>query len=76
MNTAKIFVNGRSQAVRLPKDYRFDTDEVIIAKLDEMVVLYPRKRGWDLLRQGVERFTHDFMQKRNQPHKTDPRKHL
>lgn len=30
--TAKIFMNGRSQAVRLPKDFRFDSDEVYISR--------------------------------------------
>jgi antitoxin VapB len=76
MNTAKIFLNGRSQAVRLPKDYRFDTNEVMIAKLDEMVILYPRKKGWDLLCRAIERFTGDFMEDRDQSQKADSRKKL
>ena len=32
MDVAKIFENGRSQAVRLPKEYRFDTDEVFVTR--------------------------------------------
>lgn len=39
MDTAKVFVTGRSQAVRLPKRYRFDADEVCIARVGELVVL-------------------------------------
>lgn len=76
MNTAKIFVNGRSQAVRLPKEYRFDTKEVIVTKVDDMVVLYPKEAGWDLLSRGIERFTDDFLSDRNQPKKAEKRKKL
>lgn len=73
MNAAKLFINGRSQAVRLPKAYRFDDDEVIITKVDDMVILYPRRKGWDLLARGIERFTDDFMSERGQPAQADER---
>ena len=73
MHIAKIFINGRSQAVRLPKEYRFDDDEVFITRVDDMVILYPRKKGWDLLERGIERFSHDFMAERDQPEKPDER---
>ena len=43
MQTARIFNNGNSQAVRLPKEYRFDEDEVIIKKVGDMVILLPKK---------------------------------
>ena len=43
MQTARIFNNGNSQAVRLPKNFRFDEDEVIIKKLGDMVILLPTK---------------------------------
>lgn len=43
MNTARIFNNGNSQAVRLPKEFRFDEDEVVIKKLGDMVVLLPKR---------------------------------
>ena len=76
MNTAKLFINGRSQAVRLPKEYRFDDDEVFITKVDEMVILYPRRKGWDLLARGIERFTEDFMAERDQPAAADERETL
>lgn len=42
MTTAKIFENGRSQAVRLPKEYRFSEDEVLISKVGEIVMLIPK----------------------------------
>lgn len=76
MNTAKLFINGRSQAVRLPKECRFDEAEVLITKLDDMVILYPRRRGWDLLARGIERFTEDFMVQRAQPAEADERKRV
>jgi antitoxin VapB len=44
---AKIFMNGRSQAVRLPKEYRFDTDEVYISKEDGRIILTPKTaKSW------------------------------
>jgi antitoxin VapB len=76
MNIAKLFVNGRSQAVRLPKEYRFTEDEVFITKVDDMVILYPRRKGWDLLARGIERFTEDFMGDRDQPSRPDEREAL
>ena len=42
MDTAKVFMSGRSQAVRLPKEYRFDTDEVIIRRTPEGLLLVPK----------------------------------
>ena len=42
MQTARIFNNGNSQAVRLPKGFRFDEDEVIIKKVGDMVILLPK----------------------------------
>lgn len=44
MDTAKVFMSGRSQAVRLPKEYRFDTDEVYIRRTAEGVLLVPKSR--------------------------------
>lgn len=76
MTTAKLFINGRSQAVRLPKEFRFDEDEVFITKVDDMVILYPRRKGWDLLVRGIERFTDDFMTDRAEPANLDRREGL
>ena len=47
MNTAKLFFNGKSQAVRLPKEYRFSGTEVGIKRLGEIVVLYPLGDKWE-----------------------------
>ena len=47
MEKAKLFINGRSQAVRLPKNYRFPGDEVAIKKVGNIVLLYPADTVWD-----------------------------
>ena len=44
--TAKVFMNNRSQAVRLPKEFQFDADEVFIRRDGENVILSPRPRDW------------------------------
>ena len=44
--TAKVFMTNRSQAVRLPKEFQFATDEVVIRKVGEDVILSPRPRDW------------------------------
>lgn len=74
MNVAKLFTNGRSQAVRLPGKCRFDEDEVFVTRIGDIVILYPRRKGWDLLARGVERFTEDFMAERGQPRRAERRR--
>jgi antitoxin VapB len=59
--TAKLFKNGRSQAVRLPKDCQFKGKEVIVQKVGDMVVLLPKKRPWEHLMKAREMITDDFM---------------
>jgi antitoxin VapB len=67
MQTAKLFRNGRSQAVRLPKECRFSGKEVYIRKLDNVVVLIPKDKLWDSFVRSLDLFTDDFMADRNQP---------
>ncbi|MFH1856708.1 MAG: type II toxin-antitoxin system VapB family antitoxin [Candidatus Omnitrophota bacterium] len=67
MNTAKVFINGRSQAVRLPKDFRFKTKEVYINKIDNVIMLISKNKPWINLVNSLDKFTDDFMVKRNQP---------
>ena len=67
MNTAKIFINGSSQAVRLPKECRFDTDDVYVRKLDDIVILLPKKNPWASLIKSLDHFSPDFMNNRDQP---------
>ena len=65
MTTAKLFTNGRSQAVRLPKDCRFEDDEVIIKKIDGIVMLIPKSRLMDAFTQSLDEFPEDFEIERN-----------
>lgn len=67
MKTAKIFQNGQSQAVRLPKEFRFDDDEVFIKKTGNVVQLIPRTDSWNTLFASLKKFSHDFMSERVQP---------
>ena len=67
LDTAKIFMNGRSQAVRLPKEYRLDGSEVYIKKINDVVLLIPKDSAWKVLESGANYFTDDFLTDRNQP---------
>lgn len=67
MKTAKLFQNGQSQAVRLPKEFRFEDDHVFVKKSGNMVVLIPAKNSWDTLIQSLDKFSDDFMTDRKQP---------
>lgn len=60
METAKVFENGRSQAVRLPKRFRFDVDEVVVQQLGDAVLLVPKKALLDTFMDGVNSFTDDI----------------
>lgn len=62
METAKIFENGRSQAVRLPQKYRFQADEVVIQKLGDAVLLVPKESLWNTFLNGVNSFTEDIFE--------------
>ena len=67
MDTAKLFTNGRSQALRLPKEYRFSGNEVYIKKIGGMVIIVPKRDPWDSLAESLEFFTPDFKAERHQP---------
>jgi len=62
--TAKLFNNGRSQAVRLPAEFRFEGTEVYIRKEGEQVILSPKPTSWDDFFEGELRATEDFMAER------------
>ena len=66
MRTAKLFKNGRSQAVRLPREFRFEGSEVYIKKTS-LGVLITQKDPWDLFAEGVQEISDEFMAERDQP---------
>jgi antitoxin VapB len=57
---ARVFKTGRSQAVRIPKEYRFGCDEVYIEREGERVILTPRARTWREYFERAPRFTDDY----------------
>lgn len=67
METAKLFRNGRSQAVRLPKEFRFEGAEVFIKRVGKAIVLIPYREPWQTLFDSLDQFSDDFMETRNQP---------
>jgi antitoxin VapB len=67
VKTAKLFRNGQSQAVRLPKEFRFEGDFVYVKKSGKAVVLLPALGSWDSLVESLDKFSDDFMSERNQP---------
>jgi antitoxin VapB len=67
MKTAKLFRNGQSQAVRLPKEFRFEGEFVYIKKSGNAIVLLPAKGAWDSLVGSLDKFSEDFMSERSQP---------
>ena len=62
MDTAKIFENGRSQAIRLPKKFRFSDGEVYVNRVGEAVILLPKKAIWETFMNGLKSFTDDFLE--------------
>ncbi|WP_036043928.1 type II toxin-antitoxin system antitoxin VapB [Leptospira alstonii] len=76
MNRAKIFKNGDSQAIRLPKDYRFKGKEVYIRKDGDNVILTPIDDAVDRFWNTVNNFSEDFTIDRNQPNDYDKRNRI
>lgn len=67
MKTAKLFRNGQSQAVRLPKEFRIAGKDVFIKKIGHTIVLIPKNHPWEILLNSLQHFSKDFMHDRNQP---------
>ena len=63
---AKLFMNGQSQTVRLPKEYRFESDKVLIRKRGDEVILSPRPKSWDLFFKETPLASGDFMSDRDE----------
>lgn len=64
---AKVFMNGQSQAVRLPKECRFDDDEVLVKKIGDLVILFPKSAAGQIFEESLRNFPEDFMNERKQP---------
>ena len=60
METVKLFMSGNSQAVRLPKNYRFSGDEVGIKRLGNAMVLLPKEDPWQVMFDALKEFLEDM----------------
>lgn len=67
MDSAKLFQNGESQAVRLPKDYRFRGSKVYIKRMGNAIILIPEHDSWQAMVESLPLFSEDFMTERTQP---------
>lgn len=67
MDTARLFQSGRSQAVRLPKEYRFAGTEVVVQHFGNGVLLLPADNPWQTLQAGLAAFEPGFVLTRQQP---------
>lgn len=73
---AKVFRNGSSLAIRLPKEFRFIDDEVYIKRLGSAVLVFPKDKAWDLMGEAIGQFSEDLMAERNQPDRSEERESL
>ena len=64
METAKLFHSGRSQAVRLPKAFRFSGEEVAIKHFGNGVLLLPLQNPWQLMKDALNEFEPEFLLER------------
>jgi antitoxin VapB len=76
VSIAKLFMNGASQAVRLPKEFRFEGEEVCVKRIGAAVLLFPREAAWSITAEALGRADDDFMADRDQPAKPDERRPL
>ena len=67
METAKLFLSGRSQAVRLPKAYRFEGVEVVMKRFGNGVLLLPIAAPRATMREALAEFEPGFVIEREQP---------
>ena len=61
MSTTRPFMTGRSQAVRIPKEYRLPDEEIFINRIGSTVTLTPASALSESFKQGLSMFTDDFM---------------
>ena len=61
MMTTKVLKNGGSQAIRLPKECRISSDEVMVNKIGDIVILLPKHNNWDSFMRAIDMFSDDFM---------------
>jgi antitoxin VapB len=77
MDTAKLFKNGQSQAVRLPKQYAFKGTEVYVKSISGIVMLFPKNGDpWKPFVDSLEKFSEDFLDHKRDQGSFDKRDHI
>jgi antitoxin VapB len=77
METAKLFKNGRSQAVRLPKRYAFSGSEVYVTKVNGIVMLVPKGKSiWKPFLESLDMFSEDYLANRREQSNLERRESL
>ena len=76
MQSAKLFINGRSQAVRLPKEFQFSGKDVLIQKVGDAVILLPHDKSWEVFLHGLNSFTKEFMDEGREQGKNQEREDI
>lgn len=66
MTTARVFMNGRSQAIRLPKEFRVKGSEVHLQRVPQGILVFERD-PWQICREACQELSDAFMQERAQP---------
>jgi antitoxin VapB len=68
MQTTRVFKSGNSQAIRIPKEYQFEGEELFINKIGNTIILFPKDDPWELFKKSLTEFSDDFLHDgRNQP---------
>ena len=68
MLTTKVFKSGNSQAIRIPKEYQIDADELFINKIGNTIIIFPKNNPWEIFKESLSDFSDDyFVDGRNQP---------
>ncbi len=60
MITARVFKSGNSQAIRLPKEYRVEGDEVSVSRIGNVLMLVPKNDPWSVFSQGIREVGDDM----------------
>ena len=68
----KVFMNGRSQAIRLPKEFRFEVDEAQIKKMGNELIITALEPSWDVFFDESSAFGDDFMDDRDDSSAQEP----
>jgi len=66
LKETRVFMNGSSQAVRIPKEFRFGCDVVYLKKVSGGVLIVPKEKRFEAMRESLSEFTQDFLVERNQ----------